>query len=84
MPEEIRSLEERVRALEQKMNPVQVNFEQAINDAVFFDVDNVTVPSVIATANLVNGHVTIGAIPTKFVRIRYKGQVYNMALYSIT
>jgi hypothetical protein len=58
------------------------SFDEKIRDIVFFDVDNTTVTTQTATTS--GGQtVTVGKIPTKFLRGYFRGQVFNFPINSI-
>lgn len=93
MPNELDDLKRRVQHLEDLISTGGgIQFEELIRDIVFIAPDNVTATYKSATTNEaspvtaldLNGkQIRVPQNPTKYVKIFFKGQQYNMALYAI-
>lgn len=90
--EQIANLTARLSALEGKFNFEGNNIEEFIRDIVFFDQDTTTNPgattAVVTGVNFVSQTVTttnlVTKTPAKFLKVFYKGQQYEIPVYTIT
>lgn len=83
MPPNLQDIENRLKALEDRFSAQGGNLEELIRHTIFYDIDNSTATT--RSAADTNGDfVTVPVNPTKYVRIYFRGQPYNVAVYAIT
>lgn len=92
MEERIQKLEDTIKKMEARLPVDSAEFEQMIRDMVFYDQDATTATgsgtSVVTGVNFALQTVTTANLVTKpiekFVRIYFRGQAYNVPVYTIT
>ena len=87
MNPQLKQLEDRVAKLEKLIKNKEPKFQEEIRNIVIFDIDNVT-----ATTHSLSGTdsrgdtftITVSKNPDTYLRVYFRGQVYNIPAYKIT
>lgn len=81
--DQIKALEKRIKVLEDMLK-TGAQFEETIRDIIFVDIDNTTSRLTQVATDSHGDTVTIGKIPTKFIKIYFKGQIGEIPFYIFT
>ena len=80
---ELNDLKKRVTELENMLKS-GARFDETIRDIVFFDIDNTASRLTQVATDSANDTVTIGRIPTRYVKTYIRGEVHWVPLMKFT
>ncbi len=91
MQDQVNQLQKRIEVLENMLKNKSTSFDDKIRNIVFFDQDTSSSTgsgtSVVTSVDFIGQTVTTASITTlpiaKFVRAYFRGQVYNIPVYTV-